>query len=295
MNYKELQNILVKEKPSTELRSRREELGDLIPEFKETFDFDQQTVWHQYDVFEHTLHVVDETEPNNIVRLAALFHDVGKPRMMYLDDNGEGHFHYHWEESERIFTQYQNNFNLSEEDIYLIRKLIYYHDLSVKNNTLHLFLEEFDEEGLKMLFDLKQADAKAHSEEFVPERLEALEIAKERLNQERERLGMKKIDFSSPKEDKDKYIEDDKILLLAILCNSGQEFTFKTKNNSSEEFIVGLATLGGILKYPVPIEYWEYFDIPEINNLPDMEATSNNERVEILKSMFKDTTKARGK
>lgn len=295
MDYNELQRILVEDKPSTILRDRREELAELIPEMKETFDFDQQTVWHQYDVFEHTLHVVDETEPDYIVRLAALFHDIGKPRMMYLDDNGEGHFHYHWEESEKIFVDYQNKFNLSEEDIYLIRKLIYYHDLTIKNETLHLFLEEFDEEGLKMLLDLKQADAKAHSEEFVPGRLAALETAKERLNQERERLGLKKIDFPHTKESKEEYVEDDKILLLAILCNSGQEFTFKTRNNSSNEFIVGLSTLGGILKYPVPMEYWEYFDIPELNNLPNMEASSNNEKIEKLKSMFNKPNKSRGK
>ena len=298
MNYEELQRILVNEdKPSTILRSRREELAELIPEIRETFDFDQQTEWHQYDVFEHTLHVVDETEPNYLVRLAALFHDIGKPRMMYLDENGEGHFHYHWEESEKIFIDYQNKLNLSEEDIYLVRKLIYYHDLTIKNQTLHLFLEEFDEEGLKMLMDLKQADAKAHSEKFVPDRLAALEDSKKRLNMERERLGMKKINFNEDSKVKitTSDVEDDKFLLLAILCNNSQEFTFKSMNNSNEEFIVGLSTLGGILKYPVPMEYWDYFDIPELDNLPNMEASSNREKIDKLKSMFSKNNKVRGK
>lgn len=296
MDYNELKKILVEEdKPSTVLNERKEELAELIPEIAETFDFDQQTVWHQYDVFEHTLHVIDETEPDYIVRLAALFHDIGKPRVMYLDEYGEGHFHYHWEESERIFVDYQDKFNLTEEDIYLIRKLIYYHDLTIKNETLHLFLEEFDEEGMRMLLDLKQADAKAHSEQFVPARLEALEQAKKRINQERERLGMPKISFDKKEESNEENLEDDKILLLAILCNSGQEFTFKTRNNSSKEFIVGLSTLGGILKYPVPMKYWRYFDIPELNNLPNMEASSNNEKIEKLKSMFNTTTTSRRK
>ena len=140
MDFEELQKILLMDKPSKVLRERREELGKLIPEFKETFDFDQQTIWHQYDVYEHTLHVVDEVMPDYRLRLAALFHDVGKPRLMTIDEEGQGHFHYHWEESERIFIDYQNKFGLSEEDIYLIQKLIYYHDLSIRNTNVQLFI-----------------------------------------------------------------------------------------------------------------------------------------------------------
>jgi hypothetical protein len=34
----------------------------------------------KHDVFDHTLHVVDQTEGDPIRRLGALLHDVGKPR-----------------------------------------------------------------------------------------------------------------------------------------------------------------------------------------------------------------------
>ena len=41
MDYIELRNILMQDKPSEELRERREELAKIIPEFEETFDFDE--------------------------------------------------------------------------------------------------------------------------------------------------------------------------------------------------------------------------------------------------------------
>jgi tRNA nucleotidyltransferase/poly(A) polymerase len=39
----------------------------------------EQGGWHTHDVFGHTLETVQHTEPDLVLRLAALFHDVGKP------------------------------------------------------------------------------------------------------------------------------------------------------------------------------------------------------------------------
>lgn len=284
MDYKELNKILLMDKPSKVLKERREELGNLIPEFRETFDFDQHTIWHQYDVYEHTLHVVDEVMPDLRLRLAALFHDIGKPRLMTIDEQGEGHFHYHWEESEDIFIKYQNRFNLSEEDIYLIRKLIFYHDLTIKDNNINLFLQEFDSEGIKLLLDLKKSDAMAHSEEFVPGRLKALEEAKQKISKEQKRLGLK-VETQ----------EDEKALLLAILCNTSNEFTFKARKNNKHEFLVGLSTLDGILTYPISLEYWNYFDIPEIENIANLTATPKSEIIKKLELILKNKTNSGGK
>lgn len=288
MVFTELKKILMKDKPSKELRERKSELANLIPEFEESFDFDQKSKWHQYDVFEHTLHVVDETTTDYRLRLAALFHDVGKPRMMFIDENGEGHFHYHWEESEKIFIKYQNRFKLNEEDIYLIRKLIYYHDLTIKNNNIQLFLFEFDNEGLKLLFELKKADALAHSEEFVPERLASIENAKSQIEKEQMRLGYR--ETIAPESQ-----EDDKFLLLAVLCNNSKDFVFKCRNSNPSSFLVGISTSGGILTYKVPVEYWEYFNIVEMNNIDSIKESTKNEQINILKSLLnnKDNNKRR--
>jgi len=41
---------------------------------------EQDPVHRHKDVLAHTLAVVDKTRPDRLLRLAALFHDVGKPR-----------------------------------------------------------------------------------------------------------------------------------------------------------------------------------------------------------------------
>lgn len=289
MDYIELRKVLMKDKPSSELRERREELSKLIPEIAETFDFDQKSKWHKYDVFEHTLHVIDETIPDYRLRLAALFHDIGKPRMMYIDENGEGHFHYHWEESEKIFIKYQNNLNLTEEDIYLIQKLIFYHDLTIKNDNTQLFLSEFDNEGLKLLFELKKADALAHNEASIPERLESIELARKQIEKEQTRLGY--METISTKQD-----EDDTILLLAAFCNSTENFVFKTKKGNSSEFLVGISTAKGICTYKVPLEYWDYFKITEVDNIDITDESTKEDKISKLKSIIaKKSNNLRGK
>ena len=38
------------------------------------------------DVFEHTMCVIDRVEPILHLRLAALFHDIGKPHTLTIDE-----------------------------------------------------------------------------------------------------------------------------------------------------------------------------------------------------------------
>ncbi len=55
----------------------------------------EQGKWHKADVFEHTMHVLDGTKAELVIRLAALFHDIGKPETKLLDDKGEIRFFGH--------------------------------------------------------------------------------------------------------------------------------------------------------------------------------------------------------
>jgi poly(A) polymerase len=55
---------------------------------------EQDPIHRHKDVLAHTLAVVDKTSPNRLLRLAALFHDVGKPRTRAITDGGVS-FHHH--------------------------------------------------------------------------------------------------------------------------------------------------------------------------------------------------------
>ena len=56
---------------------------------------EQDPVHKHKDVFHHTLAVVERTRPELELRLAALFHDVGKPKTRRIDDKEGVSFHHH--------------------------------------------------------------------------------------------------------------------------------------------------------------------------------------------------------
>ncbi len=115
LSYQALRLYLVKTTPSKDLIEHKEELFDLIKEFRETDGYDQQNDWHIYDVFTHILKVVDNVDNIFVLRLAALFHDIGKPLVAKLGEDGQKHYYGHWDESLRIFNKDAVNFNMPHE------------------------------------------------------------------------------------------------------------------------------------------------------------------------------------
>ena len=57
----------------------------VVPEFMETVNVKQEAEFHHKDVFEHTLIVVSNVEPDPVLRKAAFFHDIGKPRTLVYE------------------------------------------------------------------------------------------------------------------------------------------------------------------------------------------------------------------
>src|ERR687896_1418661 len=83
----EFEKILVSENVTSGLRTlvRLGLMAYVVPEFMETVDVEQEAEFHHKDVFEHTLIVVSNTEPDPILRKAAFFHDIGKPRTLVYE------------------------------------------------------------------------------------------------------------------------------------------------------------------------------------------------------------------
>ncbi|MDQ3794895.1 MAG: CCA tRNA nucleotidyltransferase, partial [Actinomycetota bacterium] len=83
----EFEKILVSENVAPGLRTlvRLGLMRHVVPEFMETVDVEQEAEFHHKDVFEHTLIVVSNTEPDPILRKAAFFHDIGKPRTLVYE------------------------------------------------------------------------------------------------------------------------------------------------------------------------------------------------------------------
>lgn len=165
-----LNEILSLNKPSIYIKLYEDMIFDLIPELKVSKGFKQNNKWHIYDVYDHTLNVVDYVDASNInLRYAALFHDIGKPYVYSEDENGVGHFYGHWDKSLELFLKFAKRNLFSENDIEQISKLIKYHDINFEHLTeeeLHEIINIFSKEELILLFKLKRADLLSQSSEF---------------------------------------------------------------------------------------------------------------------------------
>ena len=83
----EFEKILVSENVSAGLRAlvRLGLMPFIVPEFMETVDVEQESEFHHKDVFEHSLIVVQNVEDTPVLRKAAFFHDIGKPRTLVYE------------------------------------------------------------------------------------------------------------------------------------------------------------------------------------------------------------------
>ena len=93
----ELEDILLSQKPSTYLKMMQK-LGVLkviLPELDACAYCVQDKKYHKYNVFNHLVYTCDFIEPTIVLRLAGLFHDIGKPTTKSNESNDKITFHKH--------------------------------------------------------------------------------------------------------------------------------------------------------------------------------------------------------
>ncbi len=93
--YAELNKLLCGEHVTEVLLAFPEVLGVVIPEILPCVGFDQRNPHHCYDVWEHTARSVGTVPPRRELRWTMLFHDLGKPLCMSVDEAGVRHFYGH--------------------------------------------------------------------------------------------------------------------------------------------------------------------------------------------------------
>jgi tRNA nucleotidyltransferase (CCA-adding enzyme) len=94
----ELSRLLLGAEPARALRLARDSgvLVELLPEFRRAIGFDQESRYHDLTVDEHTFAVVQAAADAGFsleVRLAALFHDLGKPLVAWRASDGQLHYY----------------------------------------------------------------------------------------------------------------------------------------------------------------------------------------------------------
>jgi poly(A) polymerase len=87
---------------------------------------EQDPIHRHKDVLAHTIAVVAKTKPDRIVRLAALFHDVGKPKTRSIGGNGVS-FHHHEVVGARMTRDRMQALRYSSADVEAVSQLVYLH------------------------------------------------------------------------------------------------------------------------------------------------------------------------
>lgn len=92
----ELAKLLLADRPSIGLNIMVHTglAGHILPELVELYTVKQPAKFHDANAFDHTLRVVDAVRPDLNMRLAALFHDLGKATT-FKSENGNITFHGH--------------------------------------------------------------------------------------------------------------------------------------------------------------------------------------------------------
>ena len=98
---------------------------EVIPELP-ALALEQDPIHHHKDVLAHTIAVVGKCPPDRITRLAALFHDVGKPETKAIDRGGVT-FHHHEVVGARLTRARMRELRYSNDDVDDVSNLVYLH------------------------------------------------------------------------------------------------------------------------------------------------------------------------
>lgn len=141
----------------------------IVPEIKDLYGFDQQSRYHVYNVYEHSLVAVDSIESDIVLRITMFFHDIAKPQCFSIDENNEGHFFGHPEISAQIANKILQRMRFSNEDTHNITQLIKFHDTNIAANTKSIkkLLNKIGEEQFRRLMKVKKADALAQNPVYL--------------------------------------------------------------------------------------------------------------------------------
>lgn len=172
------------EKPGEMLYSHKDIMAAVVPEITACMGYDQQTPWHEFNVFHHITKSIDAVDMGKfqgkdlqIIRMAALLHDIGKPEMYKWDSKeGVAHFKGHDIKSAQIARwvltkDLKVTVDVRETVITLVERHEQRRDNMPKPKKI---LNKIGYDTAKLLFGLQRADVIAHGN-LTPDRMVKLQ------------------------------------------------------------------------------------------------------------------------
>lgn len=193
----ELSKILCAPRPSWALRAMEEAgiLALILPELAAARGVEQKGL-HRFDVLDHLYLSADAAPARLELRLAALFHDIGKPGTKVVDAEGVASFHRHEELSAKMAAEIMRRLrypnDLIEGVCHLVRQHMFHYEDSWSDAAVRRFLARVGPAALPDLLALRIADGSAMSGLPVDHRsLDPLRRRVEAILEAEEALGIK--------------------------------------------------------------------------------------------------------
>ncbi len=127
----------------------------ILPELTLGMGMQQRKDFHKYDVFEHTLMTVKYADKE--IRLAALLHDVGKPKVYLQSGRYVGHDKEGYALTEDILVRLKYSTRVINEIKRLVLNHMFDLKMDAKENTIRTFIQK-NYDIFDKLCNLKQAD-----------------------------------------------------------------------------------------------------------------------------------------
>jgi len=177
--------VLLSKQPSKYLKIMHNSglLYVMIPELSACSGVDQNKKYHKYDVFDHCLSACDNAENDLVIRLAALFHDVGKPQTRSeIEKDGEVKvtFYNHEVVGSKVVRKILRRLKFDKETVSNVSNLVYHHmynyeqgkwsDAAVRRFIKKIHIKEEDLSCIDDLpiFLLRKADRAANGLNLSP-------------------------------------------------------------------------------------------------------------------------------
>jgi poly(A) polymerase len=143
----------------------------------------EQDPIHQHkDVLTHTIAVVAKTQPNLVLRLAAMYHDVGKPKTRAVGDSGVS-FHHHEVVGARMTRQRMKALRYSNDMVERVSQLVFLHlrfhtySMGWTDSAVRRFVRDAGDQ-LEELIELTRCDCTTRNRrkaEILSKRMDDLE------------------------------------------------------------------------------------------------------------------------
>jgi tRNA nucleotidyltransferase (CCA-adding enzyme) len=145
----------------------------------------EQNKWHAYDVWRHGMECMDACAGDAILRISALFHDVGKPRTRaFSEKTQDWTFYEHERVGAEIVWPICTRLRFSNEEreriAHLVRHHLFHYNETWSDAAVRRWIQRVGRDRIADLYALNEADVRAKGRDCTPD-LAALAGLKEHV------------------------------------------------------------------------------------------------------------------